>query len=215
MLKLWQNENVSRNEGVKLMFKGKKIVIFGAHPDDTELGMGGTLNQIKDEDVKIVVFADTAKYNGEEIRQEFRDSMNSLLLSYDLHSFEVDNLAKELVDIRRLIYEYKDADIFFAPSLNSTHQDHRTIGQAVSDIMLEKTIFYYEEIRGGINQRINCWNEITAMDLSAKYRLMDFYETQKKRHYTTDDAIGTMARFRGGQIKTNYAEGFEVKRLVL
>ena len=81
--------------------------------------------------------------------------------------------------------------------------------------MLEKTILYYEEIRGGINQHINCWNEISAMDLSAKYRLMDFYETQKKRHYTTDDAIGTMARFRGGQIKTNYAEAFELRRLIL
>jgi len=197
------------------MFEGKKIVIFGAHPDDIELGMGGTLNQIKDEDVQVVVFADTVEYNGLEITLEFKKSMESLGIKHYLHSYDVDDLAKDLRSIRKVIYRHKDVDIYFAPSINSTHQDHRTIGQAVSDIMLDKTIFYYEEIRGGLNQRINCWNEISAMDLSAKYRLMDFYETQKKRHYTTDDAIGTMARFRGGQIKTNYAEGFEVKRLVL
>lgn len=183
--------------------------------DDIELGMGGTLNQIKGEDVTVIVFADTVQYNGKEIRDEFKNSMDSLGIPVFLLRFEVDNLTTDLVEIRKTIYAWNHADIFFAPSVNSTHQDHRTIGQAVSDIMLEKTIFYYEEIRGGINQRINCWNEITAMDLSAKYRLMDFYETQKKRHYTTDDAIGTMARFRGGQIKTNYAEAFEVKRLVM
>ena len=198
------------------MFEGKKIVIFGAHPDDIELGMGGTLNQIKDEDIQVLVFADTVQYNGKEIRTEYHNSMTSINIEMPfLFDFKVDNLTEDLAEIRKMIYNQRDADIFFAPSINSTHQDHRTIGQAVSDIMLEKTIFYYEEIRGGLNQRINCWNEITAMDLSAKYRLMDFYETQKKRHYTTDDAIGTMARFRGGQIKTNYAEGFEVKRLVL
>jgi len=197
------------------MFEGKKIVIFGAHPDDIELGMGGTLNQIKGENVEVAVFADTKQYNGTSIIYEFKKSMKSIGIKNILFNYDVDNLAKDLVEIRQLMYACRDADIFFAPSMNSTHQDHRTIGQAVSDIMLEKTIFYYEEIRGGINQRINCWNEISAMDLSAKYRLMDFYETQKKRHYTTDDAIGTMARFRGGQIKTNYAEGFEVKRLVL
>jgi len=183
--------------------------------DDIELGMGGTLNQIKGEDVRVIVFADTIKYNGAEIEGEFNNSMKSMKIKATLHHYDVDNLSRELVEIREIIYEYKEADVFFAPSINSTHQDHRTIGQAVSDIMLEKTILFYEEIRGGTNQHINCWNEISAMDLSAKYRLMDFYETQKKRHYTTDDAIGTMARFRGGQIKTNYAEAFEVKRLVL
>ena len=35
------------------MFEGKNIVIFGAHPDDIERGMGATLNQLKKYDPKV------------------------------------------------------------------------------------------------------------------------------------------------------------------
>ena len=70
-----------------------------------------------------------------------------------LHSYEADNLNKDLVEIRKMIYLYKEADLFFSTSMNSTHQDHRLIGHAVNDIMLEKTVLFFEEIRGGQNQR--------------------------------------------------------------
>ena len=99
------------------MFEGKNIVIFGAHPDDIELGMGGTLNQIKGEDVYVTVFADTAKYNGKEIIEEYYKSMESLQLKPLLRNFEVDNLAKDLVKIREEIYKYKHGDIFLPPPL--------------------------------------------------------------------------------------------------
>ena len=88
------------------MFEGKKIVIFGAHPDDIELGMGGTLNQIKDENVQIIVFADTVQYNGKEIISEFKKSMDSLNVKHVLLHYQVDSLAKDLVEIRKIIYEW-------------------------------------------------------------------------------------------------------------
>lgn len=195
------------------MLEGKSIVIFGAHPDDIELGMGGTLNQIKHLNPKVVVFSDTVQYNGDAIREEFYNSMKSMGIEATLHTYEVDNL--DMVEIRRLMLVYREADVFFSPSRNSTHQDHRDIGQAVNDIMLEKTVFYFEEIRSGQNQNINCWNPISSDDLIEKYRLLDFYKTQDKRHYLTPESVAAMAQFRGGQIKSNYAEAFEVNRLVM
>ena len=197
------------------MFEDKQIVIFGAHPDDIECGMGGTLDQLKQYKPEIVVFADTVRYNGDEILTEFDNSMKEIGLVGTLLHFDVDNMAGDLVEIREIIYSYRDADIFFTQSLNSTHQDHRIIGQAVHDIMLEKTVFIYEEIRSGQHQHINYYNKITAGNLAQKYRMIDCYKTQKKRHYLSDEAINTMARFRGGQINCNYAEGFEVGRIIL
>jgi len=88
------------------MFSGRSIVIFGAHPDDIELGMGGTLNQIKDLNPKVVVFADTVNYNGREIRTECFESMKSIGIDVVLHDFEADNLTKDMTEIRKLMYVY-------------------------------------------------------------------------------------------------------------
>ena len=57
------------------MFEGKRILIVGAHPDDIEFGLGATLNQIKDEEIKIVVFSTTTNLNGEKIIKELNNSM--------------------------------------------------------------------------------------------------------------------------------------------
>ena len=198
------------------MFKDKNIIIFAAHPDDVECGMGGTLNQLAKYNPKVVVMADTVQNNGDKIKEELKNSMKTQKVSYSLHSFEVDNLEKDKVEIRKIIYSYRDADIIFAPSKSSQHQDHRLIGEAVDDIMLEKTIFYYEDIRSGQNEHINFWNSLSEEDMEAKYRMIAQYGTQlAKRHYFNNESMITMAKFRGGQVKKKYAEGFEVFRLVL
>lgn len=198
------------------MFEGKKIVLFGAHPDDIECGMGGTLNQLVKYQPKIVVFADTIQYNGDVIRDEFQNSMKTQEVSGELYSFEVDNMEKDKVEMRRKIYEYRDYDIIFSPSKHSQHQDHRMIGQAVDDIMLEKTVFYYEDIRSGQHEIVNFWNSLSEEDMEAKYKMIEQYGTQiAKRHYFNTMSIKTMAKFRGGQVNTEYAEGFQVLRLVL
>ena len=192
------------------------ILAIGVHPDDIECGMGGTLNQLVKYNPKIVVMADTVQNNGDEIKEELKNSMKTQKVSYSLHSFEVDNLEKDKVEIRKIIYSYKDADIIFAPSKRSQHQDHRMIGQAVDDIMLEKTIFYYEDIRSGQHENINFWNGLSEDDMESKYKMIAQYDTQLvKRHYFNNTAIATMAKFRGGQVNKEYAEGFEVLRLVL
>ena len=197
------------------MLDAKNIVIFGAHPDDIEMGMGGTLNQLKKYKPRVIVFSDTVQYNGEQIQYEFYKSMESIGINATLFSYEVDYLLDDIVEIRKEIYKYKDADMFFSTSVNSTHQDHRLIGQAVNDIMLEKTVLFYEDIRSGQQQNLNCYNPISKEDLGAKYNMLSNYHTQKKKHYFTQDAVATMAKFRGGQIKVDYAEAFEVKRLVM
>jgi len=197
------------------MFEEKKIIIFGAHPDDIENAMGATLNQLKKFNPTIVIFSDTVQYNGDKIREECKNSMQTQGLDFKLHNFEVDNLEKDKVEIRKIIYSYRDADVIFAPSSISQHQDHRLIGQATDDIMLEKTVFFYEDIRSGQNEKINFWNSVSEEDMEAKYRMIEKYNTQlEKRHYMTKESFLAMAKFRGGQINKQFAEGFEVKRLV-
>ena len=197
------------------MFEGKKILLLGAHPDDLECGMGGTLNQLSWQSPKVIVFADTVQNNGDEILDEFKQSMKTQKLNSTIYKFEVDNLEKDKQKIRKIIYDHNDYDIIFSPSKHSQHQDHRLIGEAVDDIMLEKTVFYYEDIRSGTHEHVNFWNSLSEDDMEAKYRMIAQYNTQlAKRHYFNNESIRTMAKFRGGQVHKDYAEGFEVLRLV-
>ena len=197
------------------MFEDKKILLLGAHPDDIELGCGGTINQLVKNNVKVIVFADTVQNNGDEILTEFKNSMRTQKLNFSIFKYEVDNLEKDKQEIRKIIYKNNDYDIIFSPSKHSQHQDHRLIGEAVDDIMLEKTVFYYEDIRSGTHEHVNFWNSLSEDDMEAKYRMIAQYNTQLgKRHYFNNESITTMAKFRGGQVNTKFAEGFEVLRLV-
>jgi hypothetical protein len=43
---------------------------------------------------------------------------------------------------------------------------------------------------------------------------MDYYETQKFRTYVDDEFIKGLARVRGAQIAAQYAEAFELLRII-
>jgi len=199
------------------MFEDKKILIIAAHIDDIEMGMGATLSQIKKYDPFIVVFSDKSnQYPEWNLREEMKNSMAVLGLNYIQHDYTIDDFDNNRKQIRDKIYSHRGYDVVFSNSPLSQHMDHRIIGESVADIFLETTVLYWEDIRSGQHEKINFWNPINPAQLATKYRMMDCYGSQKAlRHYFTEDAIATMARFRGGQIKQNYAESFEVGRIVL
>lgn len=199
-----------------LDLSNKKILVIGAHPDDIELGMGGTLHQIKKYNPKIVIFSNAANIPGNEnIEKDLENSLGSLGFEYTCLSYKTMDFVNQIAQIRNDVYKLRDADIVFSTSKNSQHLDHRILGDAVDDIMLDKTILFYEDIRSGQNQLVNCWNEIKPLDLDVKCKMIEQYSSQKKRSYFQNNVIVDRARFRGSQIEKQYAETFEVKRLIL
>lgn len=199
------------------MFEDKKILIIAAHTDDIEMGMGATLSQIKKYNPLILVFSDKSRQYPEwNLREEMKNSMAVLGLKYKQYDYTIDDFDNNRKQIRNEIYSYKGYDVVFSNSPLSQHRDHKVIGESVDDVFLETTVLYWEDIRSGQHEKMNFWNPINSSELATKYRMMDCYGSQKTlRHYFNEDAISTMARFRGGQIKHNYAEAFEVGRIIL
>jgi LmbE family N-acetylglucosaminyl deacetylase len=206
---------------IKDFLKGKKICIIGAHPDDIELGMGGTLNQIKDLDVNVRVASLSTTIKGNEgILRELRDSMSNYNILFGEKAFQWEQITRMFhankTKIRDIIFKAtSEFDVFFTHSKLSQHDDHRVIAEAVDDIMKEKTIITWEEVHSGKNIPVNMWNEIRASDLMTKTHALDCYKSQKHRPYFEGDHITTLARHRGNQILKPYAEAFNVVRLVL
>jgi len=93
------------------MFKNKKILVIGAHPDDIEFGLGGTLNQIKNEDIKIIIFSDTVNLNGPKIINEIKNSMDvygvPYILKHDIVNLNFVNQEREIKQYLVGFYRYQ------------------------------------------------------------------------------------------------------------
>lgn len=203
----------------KRMFKGKRILIIGAHPDDIELGMGATLNQIKGEDVKIIVFSDTVERNGTDIIFELSKSMAIYGLSYTLIK-DVDNMkfTDKSIQIRQKLYNTKKEfkpDIIFSPNRTSYNPDHRVLGESCLAVFQEQTILFYEVIRGDYEHIPNMYNTVSIDDMLVKQQALMQYKTQQKATYTSSNITQSKAIFRGAQCGAEFAETFEVGRIIL
>jgi LmbE family N-acetylglucosaminyl deacetylase len=200
---------------LKDFLKDKRVCIIGAHPDDLELGMAGTLNQIKELDIRLLIMSPSTNIAGNSgITQNLLSSMESFGLhdSYHLYQFTTRHFHEERSKIKDVLYEYKDYDFFFTHSPRSLHSDHRVIAESLQEVTKNKFILCFENINDNVNMKVNWWNEISSEDLMAKYHALDFYTTQKKRPYFNDDCVSTLAKMRGNQIGKIYAEGFEFVR---
>ena len=201
------------------MFKGKKILIIGAHPDDIELGMGATLNQIKKEDVKIIVFSDTVHRNGKAILDELNESMRIYGLSFtlikDVYNMHFqDNRGR----INQILFDTKKEfkpDIIFSPNRTSYNPDHKVLGESCLAVFQEQTILFYEVIRGDYEHKSNMYNTVSMDDMLVKQQALMQYKTQQKEAYISSNIIQSKAIFRGNQCGTDYAESFEVVRIII
>jgi len=198
------------------MFKNKKILFVGAHPDDLEFGCGATMANL---DGQVVVLSDSTNVNGDTITKELESSMKLYDLPYIVfRDIETMKFYKYEDIIKQRLFELKkqlNPDIVFCPSFRSDNLDHRYTSAFVRNVFQEQSILMYEVIRGDYHHRANLWNEVSSGQLCLKLAALGRYQTQKKRDYMDFEAITAMAKFRGSQIGKPFAETFEVVRLIV
>ena len=201
------------------MLYGKRVLILGAHPDDIEFGMGATLNQISAENLELYVLSDTFETNTTKIKDELLASMKLYNLIAKLMIFNNMNFVHQQTAICNSLWHIRERftpDIVFCTNPNSVNPDHRVLAECVESVFQESTILFYETPRGDFKAKPTLYNKVSIEDLQQKVKALECYETQtEKRIYANSELIMATARFRGGQINQQYAEGFEVGRFIL
>jgi LmbE family N-acetylglucosaminyl deacetylase len=123
-----------------------RVIAFGAHPDDAELGSGGVAAKYaaKGHLVKLVSVtngdAGHCEHGGGELAKRRRAEVTEAARRLGIAEYEVlDNHDGELLptlevrkQIIRLIRQWK-ADVVFSPRPNDYHPDHRYTGVLVQD----------------------------------------------------------------------------------
>jgi N-acetylglucosamine malate deacetylase 1 len=206
--------------------ESKKVVVFGAHPDDLEIGMGGTVAKLVrlGYNMKLVVatlpnFVKTDTKEGR--KSEAIESAKILGCStpdfLDLAPDEV-TFGRNFVNKVDAIIQKYEPEIVFTQWIGDSHQDHQALTKAViAACRDQKDLFMYETtIPGGITEqafRPQLFVDIsTTIDI--KKSALDCFRSQIIRcGQIWIPAVLGRCSYRGYQMNVNQAEAFEVIRV--
>jgi LmbE family N-acetylglucosaminyl deacetylase len=201
-----------------------KILAVAPHPDDIEIGCGGTLIKLARAGHEISLAIMTKGDVGGEGGQRQREQEAAAKLYKAKRIFWLGfqdtrvPLTKESIDaLDRVMREVK-ADVVFAPHEEDTHQDHRnTAQQVLSATRYTQNVLFYE-VPSSVNFQPDVFVDISAV-LEAKYKALRAHKSQINKVNVADlsiiDCARSMAHFRGYQGRVKAAEGFKALRLLL
>lgn len=205
-----------------IRLENKTIFAIAPHIDDVELGAGGTIYQLgKTNTVYYIGLSLPPLVNNETLLNEFHTSSVILGIKPDniiLKSYDPRNLFEVRMEILQFFYDlnkqYKP-DLVFIPNSKDIHQSHEVVFAEGRRAFKYSSILGYELPWNSFQFKMDLFVELDEDSVQAKIRAINAYETQKHRIFFSNDIVGDLARVRGKQIGKNYAECFEVIRMIL
>ena len=205
-----------------------KILILAPHTDDGEFGCGGSVVSFirKGKQVYYAAFS-TAEESVPEpwpkdiLKTEVREATGRLGIPAEnlmIFNFKVRELSYHRQEVlEELIKIKKDIcpDLVFLPSPNDVHQDHSTVSIEGVRAFKNTSILGYEIPWNNIEFKTEAFVILSEEDINKKIYALDAYNSQKGRNYANEEFIRSLARTRGVQIGSRYAEAFEVIRWVM
>jgi LmbE family N-acetylglucosaminyl deacetylase len=197
------------------------MLAIGAHPDDIEIGAGGLLLSIAEQQpqVRYVLITGTA-----ERHQEARHAASSFLpgadIVFDLFDLPEGRLPAAWGTVKEILEEVARScapDLIIAPSASDAHQDHRTIGELVTTVFRDQLYLAYEIPKwdGDMGRPVM----YLPMPESAGKRKVELlhmcYPSQRNRDWWDDEVFLGLARLRGMECRAHYAEAFYCAKSVI
>jgi len=206
----------------------KRVLVLAPHTDDGEFGCGGSIARFIQEGKEIYYAAfSTAEESVPDpwpkdiLKSEVKEATKRLGIPQDnliIFDFKVRELGyhrqeilEELVKIKKNICP----DLVFLPSSNDFHQDHTTVSKEGIRAFKTTTILGYEIPWNNISFQAESFIILSEENISTKLNTLDAYNSQKGKSYANEEFIRSLARTRGVQIGSKYAEAFEVIRWVI
>jgi LmbE family N-acetylglucosaminyl deacetylase len=199
------------------------VLALGAHPDDIEIAAGGTLLHLAQSHpglrVRYVVLTGTPERQA-EARAAARAFTPGADLTIDLHDLPDGRLPAAYGQVKEVLEGVARSvrpDVILAPSPADAHQDHRTVGALVSTAFRDSILLSYEIPKwDGDLARPNIYVPMTDDIARRKCELLDkSYPSQRSRDWWGEETFLALARLRGVECRSRYAEAFTCTKLVL
>ena len=206
-----------------------KILVISPHTDDAELGTGGTINKFinqGDDLYWIVLSIAEESVIGNRPRNihktEFLNMIKLINFSkdqYNIFNFKVRNFdlsRQNILDIFVEINNNFKPDLVIGPSIHDYHQDHQiTANEMIRAFKKDSSIISYELPWNHIQFNTQFFCKLNPNDIDMKIEMLSNYVSQSSRNYFDAEYIRGLARVRGTQCNSMYAESFEVLRWVI
>lgn len=201
----------------------RSILVVGAHPDDIELGCGGSLAKLArgGAQVRAVIFSKGRRgaLSDADRELESRRALATIgITDITIHDFEDTQLARHLTDLIAELDSHVAAvkpDRVYTMFQHDRHQDHRAVYEAsVIACRAVPQLLGYETPSSYPNFLPTVFEHI-GDELETKLRALQCHTSQNGRLYMQEQNIRSAAHFRGAQIELGPSEGFIPYKLVL
>ena len=194
----------------------KAILAIGAHPDDIELGCGGSILRLTREGyaVSAVVFSRGRRgaLSDEDRARETRLGLGKIGITdihiYDFADTRLWRSVNEMIAVlEKHVLSHRPLRAY-TMFKEDRHQDHRAVYEASSVACRNVPQFLgYETPSSYPNFRPTLFQGIGA-ELDRKIEALNCHESQGSRLYMQEQNVRAAAHFRGAQIALGPAEGF-------
>jgi LmbE family N-acetylglucosaminyl deacetylase len=189
------------------------VLCVGAHPDDVEIGCGGTLLTIgaeREMSARVVIMTGT-----EERRVEAANAAAAFLpgAELEIHRFPDGRLPAHWNSVKEtleLVAATFRPDVIFAPRRDDAHQDHRLLAELVSTVWRDVLMLRYEIPKwDGDLGRVTHYVAVPDDGALRKVELLDkSFPSQAGRDWWDEETFLGLMRLRGIESRNHYAEAF-------
>jgi LmbE family N-acetylglucosaminyl deacetylase len=204
----------------------RRFLCLGAHSDDIEIGLGGTLLKLAERrpDLEIWWIVFCAPGVRAKEAQESADDFLSGIKSREIRigSFRESYFPSEWPTIKDWFEEIKakfNPDLVFTHYRDDRHQDHRVLSDLAwntfrNHLILEYEILKYDGDLGNPNLFVPLSEELCSRKIEL---LLKHFKTQATKHWFTSDTFEALSRIRGVECAsvTGRAEAFYCRKLAL
>ncbi|WP_454856053.1 PIG-L family deacetylase [Promicromonospora soli] len=195
----------------------KTVLAVGAHPDDVEIGVGGTLAaHASAGDRLVIVMLSGGSLGGdpEARHKEARaaaEIVGAQLIHLGFEDSHLDPASGPIAAVEEVIREVRP-DLVYTHSNHDQHQDHRATHQAVQVASREvRELACFQSPSSTVEYRPNRFVDI-AEHLETKLAMLRVFESQANRDYMGEDIVRATARYWARFTMSRYAEPLETVR---
>jgi N-acetylglucosamine malate deacetylase 1 len=205
----------------------ERALVLAPHTDDGEFGCGGTMSRLVEDgaDVRYVAFSIATRslpegFAPDTLAREVAEATAELGIppeNLTVHDFDVRTFPQNRQEILELLIElWNDwqPDVVFQPSLHDIHQDHQTIAAEGLRAFKRTTILGYEIPWNNFDFSYQAYFALEQHHIERKAAALARYASQKHRRYANPEYVWNVARTHGINVNREYAEVFQVYRVV-
>jgi LmbE family N-acetylglucosaminyl deacetylase len=205
----------------------ERALVLAPHTDDGEFGCGGTMARLVEAgcDVRYVAFSIATRslpvgFAPDTLAREVREATAELGIpeaSLTVHDFDVRTFPsrrQEILELLVALWEEWRPDVVFQPSHHDVHQDHQMIAQEGLRAFKRTTILGYEIPWNNFDFSYGAYVALEQRHVERKVAAVRRYASQQHRRYADEEYIWNLARVHGTNVNRDYAEVFQVYRIV-